>query len=276
MEDLELTDCHDITDVGSPQHLGTLSKLSKLRVFYCSQIFDTGFSHLPRLSSLKELELIYCKLTDKGLANFLFSFNLKELDLSGCRIITNEGLRWLKDLKLTSLNLTGTQVSDMGLVHLEGLSDLNHLDLSDTQVTGRGFASLAKLLKLAQLNVTTTLRFDSHAFSQLKELPLLRDIDLSGSNISGKTVGDLLTLRSSISLDLSDACITEHNYDRLKKKFSLPSWSDNGCTLPEVVEDDEEEEEVVVSPAVLALRGRIALEMFPGLETDSILPQFPL
>ena len=234
LEGLELNNCFAITDVGFALHLGALNKLKRLEVYNSPQISDMGFSHLPRLSSLKQLELIFCELNDKGLAHFSSSVNLQELNLSHCDSITDEGLRGLKDLKLTSLNLNNNQVSDRGLVHLEGLSELNHLELSDTEVTGRGFASLAKLLNLAKLVMATTLRLDPHAFSQLKELPLLQSIDLSQSDIYDETVDDLLTLRSSISLDLSKACITEHHYNRLKEKFHLPSWSENGCRiLPE-------------------------------------------
>ena len=56
----------------------------------------------------------------------------------------------------TELYLTGTGVTDVGLIHLEGLTDLRELYLSDTAVTDAGLVHLEGLTSLQHLSLSDT------------------------------------------------------------------------------------------------------------------------
>lgn len=78
--------------------------------------------HLKELPDLRELQLGFTKVTDKGLAH-------------------------LKDLKhLKGLGLAGTAVTDKGLEQLKGLTELESLNLMATKVTDAGVADLKKAI----------------------------------------------------------------------------------------------------------------------------------
>ena len=66
---------------------------------------------LRYLSNSKNLNLLFCKITDKGLKYL----NSKNLNLSFCKI-TDKGLKYLSNSK--NLNLSYTEITDKGLQYL--------------------------------------------------------------------------------------------------------------------------------------------------------------
>ena len=52
LNDLNLTNCHKITDVGL-SHLSKMTRLNDLNLSYCYQITNEGLSHLSNMMNLK-------------------------------------------------------------------------------------------------------------------------------------------------------------------------------------------------------------------------------
>ena len=96
--------------------------LSSLKLGATSVTDDALKAELPRMTSLKKLDLSQTQIGDKT------------LDTIG----EMEGLEWL--------NLWGTQVTDTGLIKLKGLSKLKKLYLWQSKVTKQGAAALKKEL----------------------------------------------------------------------------------------------------------------------------------
>jgi predicted Zn finger-like uncharacterized protein len=79
------------------------------------------------LTSLKELSLLECGITDEGVKRLAHLVNLERLELVGNNL-TDAGLEQLKGLtKLQKLTVSGNEITDAGLVHLKSLTALGML-----------------------------------------------------------------------------------------------------------------------------------------------------
>src|SRR5262249_46029726 len=88
---------------------------------------ETQFSVLARLTSLRELDLSNCQITDATLSHLRKLSKLSDLDLSGAKI-SDAGLDALLGLKeLTVLKLEGTEITDAGVAKLLTIPTLESL-----------------------------------------------------------------------------------------------------------------------------------------------------
>jgi hypothetical protein len=93
-----------------------------------------GLAHLDGLSSHKDLDLCYCRVTDAGLAQLRGMKGLGQLNFARTRA-TDSGLTHLSRLtRLERLNLRSTAVSKSGVAHVKKLRTLRSLDLCDTDI----------------------------------------------------------------------------------------------------------------------------------------------
>ena len=236
LKTLDLFGCHEITDVVCAHHLSQLNTLTDLSIRNCDRITDVGFFHISRMSSLSELHLIGCRITDAGLAHFSESHHLTILGLGVCIAVSNEGLVHLGKLKnLTELRLYETRITDDGLSSLEGLSQLTVLDLSGTRDGPKGFASLSQVIKSEVPLIEDRSSFAPHCFRDIEQLPFLSSISLQESTITDEIVDDLLKFKQLKELDIDDAIITRRNLSRLVN--GLPE----GCIVgdPVLVDQDD-------------------------------------
>ena len=110
--------------------------------------------------------------------------------LSGPKV-TDVGLVHLKGLtRLQSLTRYGPKVTDAGLVHLKGLTKLKTLDLRFTDVTGSGLVHLKGLTKLQSLDLSLTKVTDA-GLVHLKGLTKLKSLDLGNTKVTAAGVKDL-------------------------------------------------------------------------------------
>jgi len=179
-----------ITDDGL-EHLVGLTALRSLQLDGCRAVTDAGLAKLVGLKSLVELHLGETAVTlnglkqlagrrlkvlrlpaelyvDECLGAYLRALDTQlELDLSGWSL-TDDGLPHLAaQQQLKSLVLPGgwrreKLISDLGLVHLAGLSQLETLSLAETNIDGSGLRHLRGLANLKSLDLAGTRVLDEH------------------------------------------------------------------------------------------------------------------
>ncbi|MFP6596012.1 MAG: tetratricopeptide repeat protein, partial [Candidatus Hydrogenedentota bacterium] len=172
---------------------------------------DDGLKHLGGLTRLESLDLSRRRVTDRGLSFLGGLESLRELNLSATSI-SDKGIASLIPLeRLRSLNLSYTRVGDDALVSIGELVQLRTLDLTATRVTDIGLYSLAPLESLRSLNLSnhhTLSAITDSGIQALTELPLLEELDLSGSLIGRASVGLLGSLNLS-ELKLEETYLSE-------------------------------------------------------------------
>ncbi|MBY0528168.1 MAG: hypothetical protein K2R98_32530 [Gemmataceae bacterium] len=156
------------------------------------EIGDNHLTLLKECTNLKELNLAYTNITDKGLANLKGLSSLQKLDLYHTKI-TDAGLPNLTALpKLAELSLDWTGVTDKGLEALKGMKQLQKLDLFRTKITDAGLASL-------------------------KDMSQMKDIDCGGTEVSDKGLESLKGLKTLEGLGVHYAKVTADGAAELQK-----------------------------------------------------------
>lgn len=84
---------------GATELIEPLAGLRKLEVLRISgqDLTDEGLSHVKKLSSLKQLEILHCQVTDVGLAQLANLKRLEELDIRGVDRVTAAGVQQLRE-----------------------------------------------------------------------------------------------------------------------------------------------------------------------------------
>jgi hypothetical protein len=85
------------------------------------------------------------------------------------------------------LQMANEDVDDRTLDHLKGLDQLRKLDLSGTRITDEGLATIAELPRLQELYLARTKITDEGFRKHLLPKESLLRLDLTGTDIKGKT-----------------------------------------------------------------------------------------
>lgn len=219
---------------------------------------DVALGAITNRSQVEALNLQRTHITDAGLAHLRGMENLKRLRLDNTKV-TSAGLVHLAGLtRLQVLSLADTKVSDAGLVQLTGLTDLKQLNLEGTLISDRGLSQLAglQLEELAIPHVATTdiglkhylaalgteflrnvtqwslagWRIGDDGVAHLKQLPKLRQLDLTGTQVTGPGLMHLEGMKLK-SLRLPDGARTDKSlihYLRAiepQEVLDLASWA---------------------------------------------------
>ena len=117
---------------------------------------DRDLKALPRVESLKELDLSQTPLRGEGLPSLARLPNLRSLSLDR-GAMDDAGLGHLPPhLRLAQLSLRGTRVGGPGLAALSRLPNLNSLFLEETPLDDAGLAHLPPLPELRTLSLRNT------------------------------------------------------------------------------------------------------------------------
>ncbi len=153
----------DSSNLGESSAIETVQRLSLSRI---QEIADRELTHLPRFTTLKQL------------------------DLSGNPISTLPQLAALHQLE--ELNLSNTLLADID--GLEGLRGLRKLDLSRTKITSAVAPLLGSLASVESLDLSYT-DLDGFALLDLRRLTKLKDLKLAGLDLAE---ADLQQLRDAL------------------------------------------------------------------------------
>ncbi|MBE7492670.1 MAG: hypothetical protein HS108_13075 [Planctomycetes bacterium] len=172
----------------------TLASLKELRSLEMLDLSGTplsgrGFTHLERLTALREIRLNGCEeLSDEGVAALSMLPALRELSLRQSASLTAVGLAHLADCRrLTHLSLW--QCGGMSDGVLKRLSELTELKLlvvtthsaTRDHVTDEGAKYLGKLTSLEKLRLFGWEKLTDEGLAHLKALEQITELFLDGS-----------------------------------------------------------------------------------------------
>lgn len=146
-------------------------------VWFDGHATDDTIRKLRSLTTLKQLYLSHCQISDHGLAALTALPNLRRLDLRGTKV-TDSGLHRLKSAKsMEWLGLASTQITDDGIANLQTMQKLKWLVLDHTPITDAAVAHLEKISDLKTISVRDT-RLSPVGLRRLKKsLPRLSIVE---------------------------------------------------------------------------------------------------
>ncbi|MGA2033283.1 MAG: protein kinase [Thermoguttaceae bacterium] len=204
-----------ITDEG----IRCLAGMKKLQSIEAQETRITGRT-LSTLANvpLGDLSLGHTKLDDAGLASAAALPSLHHLYIHNT-LVTDKGLMSLKGHPcLQYLYMGSCSITDEGLSHLDYKSDWIELDVGNTKVTDRGLERLGPLSKLQALTIwgvqlTPGTASLGNFLAGLKSLQHLNAINTCPDNEHLKAIARLTTLRE---LDLTGAEVTDAGLEQLR------------------------------------------------------------
>jgi len=164
--------------------------------------------HLVGLPKLRSVRLNDTGMKDAGLQHLGAVTTLQNVDLRGCAI-SNDGLAWLKPLKnLKALRLSGrdgkTTVNDAGLESLAEMTKLKALAADFLPISGDGLMHLKKCRNLEELYLAGTL-VDDAGCERFTQFPKLKKLRLSGTQVTSAGLPSIGSASSLEDLDLSES-----------------------------------------------------------------------
>jgi len=209
------------------RHLKGLGELEFLGLWSNGQITDKGLELIKDFRQLKALRLEDAQITDEGLAKLKESGLLARLEILSVNrtAITDVGLIHLAGLsRLKELYLAGTGVGDGGLEHLARLGKLEVLVLDDTEVSDAGLVHLKGLAGLEVLHLRNT-QIGNGGVKHLKGLSNLSQLWLGGTQVTDAGLVNVDGLTKLQLLDLALTQVTDAGLVRLKGLVGLKELS---------------------------------------------------
>jgi len=220
LEDLALAGVH-MSDNGLV-HIARLGRLKTLELV--GNFTDAGLSHLPGVTSLKNLYLAKSpSITDAGLAHLSHIPTLEMVNLSGNRNITDKGIAYLNKLPaLKNLSVNRCKLTDEAVSHLSQVKTLEYLDLPSHDISDRGLADIATLPKLQELHVGGDI--SDAGIAHLAKLTNLEELEIDGKDISDEGIRQIAKLPNLTKLNLNGCPgLTSEGIRQLAK---LPNLTD--------------------------------------------------
>lgn len=231
-----------ITDAGLA-YCAALRNLVGLDLDGCKSITDDGLRQLRRAKKLESLRLNSTHVGDRGMA-FVAELPALKWLLASDTEIGNHGLRQIARVEtLECLGLTGTKVDDRGVGELARCTKLRQLHLP-TGVTAAGLAQLSSLeeltmlgvsaggqlplapfQKLESLDVRLQATDDGGALRDVKRLPKLRFLRISGGGVNDATLLALAGIRKGCRITVTGGSITAEGVGALRPVLEL------GCSV---------------------------------------------
>ena len=161
--------------------LATSPHLEHLRLEACEGVSARGLGAVAKQGVLKRLDLADTSVENADIRSLRDLNALAELNLFGTNV-TEAAVMWLsKHHKgIQSINLDAREIADSALRRIGSFSDLRHLDLFGASISDAGCAHLAKA-----------------------NLGALRSLELCSGHITDRGVRCLCTIRSLVSLNMS-------------------------------------------------------------------------
>ena len=177
-----VADSTAITDAGL-ELLPRLTSLRNLDVNFCTGVTGSAFVHLPSLKSFAEFQWGRGKtVAPEALSSLGACAGLRELFLDSLPIDDSD-LAALAPLKnVTRLSLTRTKVTGTGISALSGMKELKSLNLGyETPVTGEGLRAVAAAVPWVEdLHLGVGARLSPEDFRAFAAFKSLRILQLNG------------------------------------------------------------------------------------------------
>lgn len=207
--------------VSSNQHLEEVAKNGNLRdVRVEGRISNAGLFFLKPLKELRHLTLDSPFLSDPGMINVNGLHELTKLHIPFAPI-GDAGMNQIKGaFKLAELSIyEGYLLTDRAAADLRDLPSMAELTVRDTKFTDKGFEMLCELKDLEQLDLRGASKLTDAIWNHVKKLEELRELNLNGSQVSGKGIDAISELKR---LRLLNVANTQFNDEALTYLRRLP------------------------------------------------------
>ena len=290
-----------ITDEIAKQ-VAKLAAVSKLTI-YASEMSDAGWASLGQLTTIQQLDLRECPLTNEQLHAAIAGSQsaLRAIRLSGksgATTVDDAGLgklaecRQLKALALdhlwvgadglaalaneqsniTELYLAGTLIDDQGMETVAKFPKLRKLRIAQTSVGQPGLQQLAKL-PIEDLDISECSQVADDAMASVGSLSKLKRLNLWRDGITDEGVAQLAGLKSMQWLNLDNTQLSDSGLVHLKNMQELTflhlgstSVSDSG--MPELKGLKALRDLKVTRTAVTEEGSKLIAEAIPGLDVQ--------
>ena len=219
--------------------LDRMVQLPRLRslILAATKLVDEQLIPVGRISTLENLDLRDCPVTDKGMSHLTGLSKLKSLRLSGksgaCTVgdegmkhvgtlsalkvlaadnlwISEDGLKSLTNLKnLQELYLAETTIGDDAIELLSQFTTLRKLRLAGNQISAAGLKNLPKLRELEELDLSECSQILDDAMAPFAEMKKLKKLNLWRVNLSDKGIEPLAGLAQLESLNLDNTRLSD-------------------------------------------------------------------
>lgn len=206
-------------EVTGLKHIAAVKSLEQLFLKFGQNSPEDALDGLAEHPALRILMLNnWSKLTDAGMSKIAKIPKLQLLGVSGCTKITATGIAALKGLSLSSLDIGGCdRVGNEGAQAIAAMSGLQMLYAKASGITDDGIKHLAKLTKLDTLDLSDNFGVTDACLADLKKLSALKNLNLSGTELTDKAVDVLKEMQTLQSLNVESTGITAKAIAALKK-----------------------------------------------------------
>lgn len=169
---------------------------SPLRQVSLGSLSDSGAALLAQFSTLRNLNLHGCPISDVGLRSIGSIRLLDDLVMPDCQQVTDEGFAALKGLlHLRRVDLQGTAAGDVAVRSLIGATTLERLSIGSDQLSDRGMRELCGLVSIQELRVSDDATEVTDAgLIDLWRLANLRELTMNAPKVTGSSLDSLAEL----------------------------------------------------------------------------------
>lgn len=188
---VQMSACQNLTDAGLAPFF-SLTNLRDLKLESCPKITGTGLKYLSNLPHLAKLSINNSAINDRGLQE-LKGAPIEDLDLTFCQV-TDKGIAQLiqlPNLSHLAISNAGSPLTDESAKSLPLMPKLRWLNLNFSKLTDQGVAMLTKLPNLEHLGLHQT-KIGTAALGYLEQMPKLKDVEMTSTAVSAEDSMKLL------------------------------------------------------------------------------------
>ncbi|MBX3150507.1 protein kinase [Candidatus Obscuribacterales bacterium] len=167
-----------------------------------SKIKDEHLHFLGDLKKLKNLDISYSWITDKGVAQISELPNLTSLGLAGCRTLTHESIDSVQKFAphLQRLDLSYTPVGVEGYKKLKNLPSLRDLNVSYSELNDESIKPILAL-NVDSLTLSRNQEITDLTLKHIERMPRLLDLKIDGCpKITNKAIQALQEARPGLKI----------------------------------------------------------------------------
>jgi hypothetical protein len=225
LQELRVLDLRGNMEAGD-MALEVVARLPKLATFKhrSTAVTDSGLEHLGRNAALESLLIQDFAISDQSGSHLAKLGKLSQLEIFRCQGFGSEGVLALKGMGLTRLTLRDLpSIDDRAMEVFDELPELRRLYLHElSSVSDSGLAHLAALQSLEVLDIWSVPQMSDVAVDAISKLPLLRELSIRTTGVTGACIEKLLQMPELQSLTFREN--GEVSADGLKR-LSSRTWT---------------------------------------------------
>lgn len=214
---------HDLIAVTNPRFFARFKSddFQMLDISNNVAVSDTTFEHLSHLKVLKYLNADNVDITNNVIQEFNRMPNLKAIYIDGTQIRQNGLINYKYLRNCTELGIGRIGSMERVLKKLEGSTKLEVLQLENSELTDEQLKLVATLPNLWHLNIEHNPKITNAGFRYLFSMKHLRNIRISGTNITPEIVPELKKMPSLKTMYVYPNVWKDKDKKRLKSEADV-------------------------------------------------------